>query len=179
MTNALGFRREITWTAPIQPTPTATEPSCSGPVQDHLSSKVALAWKSALDLLWLLLSALGVVAFVVPEHAVEAVAKLDVAPADDPGSGEDRPMTFLLMRTYSVFLLMVASSVPCAWSASARCLSALSMLLATIFWIVVLAEDEFVVVEEWFGVAFMVVLSTGLVYLAGDAARLLRRRLRL
>ena len=127
MTNALGFRRDIAWTPPIQTTTSTTEPNCSGPVQAS-SSIAALAWESALNLLWLLLSALGVVAFAIPAHAFEAVTKLTVAPANDAGSGEDRPNTFIFMRTYSVFVLMVASSVPCAWTASARCLSTLSML---------------------------------------------------
>lgn len=122
---------------------------------------------------WLLVSVLSVVAFVVPTDTVEAVTTLRVVPNTTVGTSETNVLgdsvATLLARFAAVLLLVSATSIPCESDYTSRILSCLSLFVATVFWSVLLSDNEGALVKQWFGILFLAFgLCVPLVSLAVD-----------
>ena len=184
MSNALGFRREISLNVMRQPEVVVSQTPCSGPPQLNHSH----VWKHFLCLVWTFYFIVGISIFSMPTEILEAVTTLDVTDQLavngttcsllNIDSSVPKETTTLFTRTISVLTLLVASGIPCAWDVWSRGLSFLSMLVATIYWIVILADDEFEKIEEWFGITFLVLLVCPLILLLVDTVLKVVERLK-
>ena len=124
----------------------------------------------------------------MPTDILEAITTLDVTDQLtvngttcsflNTDTSVPKDTTTLFMRTFSVLTLLIASGVPCAWDVWSRGLSFLSMVVATIYWVVILSDDEFEKIEEWFGITFLVLLVCPLVLLLIDTIQKIIERVK-
>lgn len=108
----------------------------------------------SLNVVWLFFTTVGIITFAMPEDTFDAIATdkaLHSCNASVVVKAEDRSEFVVpLMRSISVLLLLVASSVPCMWDSFARLIAMASLLTGFIFWIITIVDDNNVVLTEWF-----------------------------
>ena len=139
---------------PTDSGPVVKDVQCSGPSQVQGTT----TWERGRVVCWALATLIGVVTFIVPIHSLEATTSLDVRndtlPPPRPTEFVSEAVASLFVRIISVFTLLVTASIPCGDQVS-RCLSCFSMLIATILFITIVADDDGVLLEAWFSVLFL------------------------
>lgn len=127
--------------------------SCSGPEEVRLSS----TWKYTRLLSWGLVFLAGIFTFVMPTEALQLSTNVNVTLPLASDLSIDETTSTVFMRSGSVAILLLSSGIPCGWIVLSKLCSFLSLLLATVYWIVLVANDSFHVLREWFAVVFLVV----------------------
>ena len=121
------------------------------PVTPIKSTFFYMSYKCSCDILWLLLSVLAGVIFMKPSDSFEAVTYLDATDVDAVAPD----LTEVIMGSSSVMILLIASYLPCMWYWTTPVLRMISLVMALVYWSILISKDSFDIFEEWFSLTVL------------------------
>lgn len=161
--SALGFRRDVSVALSIPASRTVRQegahPSLASAVPGTSSEprEANTSWSYVRLFSWLVASLAGIVTFVMPIEILQLTTFINVTVAPSSDLYIDETTAGVFMQTGAVVLLLLASSLPCR-KILCRVCSAVSLLVAAIYWIVIVSNDRFHVIREGFAVFLMFAL---------------------
>ena len=162
---------------PVDTTP-SVETKCKTNKLHYEVNEYSMVWKHVRNIFWGLTLILGILVFSMPVESLELVTKrIDISSQVSQFSlsnttivsEEPKDLAELYMRTFSVFILIATSAIPCMWCWMSRLMATFSMLLAVVYWAIVMGIDNFKYLEEWFAITFLVLIAVPFLLVAMDA----------
>ena len=86
-----------------------------------------------------------------PSDSFEAVTYLDATDVDAVAPD----LTEVIMGSSSVMILLIASYLPCMWYWTTPVLRMISLVMALVYWSILISKDSFDIFEEWFSLTVL------------------------